>query len=321
MMHTRSIRTGRAALGVAMLALVAACSDAPSAPPRTAGIRLNTHTAADREALEVYAIRSRVMTDGVPTIAHDFSATARNGVAMVDAWRFGAPSDAGTPPVPLRVEDAGPVPAAIRGSANFELHLPDGRAASVSRESSPDGEPLSLTVRIGDDEWRWQRTWQARNGRHVLRNTVVETRRHGRLMTRATISVDPRHVARAVPAVPFPFSTEMLRRHSARFGSLAAAMLLPRAAHAQTDAGKACYSAVTSLSNAWVGWRSAVVWWSFNVAFGSPGALAVATMGLFSASAIVDNAQAAYIDCYVAAASAGVTPNRIAVPPSEEQAY
>jgi hypothetical protein len=150
----------------------------------------------------------------------------------------------------------------------------------------------------------------------ALRESVVETRRGGRVITSAMIALGPPQLSMLSAQRTDRVNTGLLLRFAARFGSIAAKVLLPRAAHAQSeDYGKACNAAATSLQNAWIMWRVSVVSWSIALATGSLTAIVGATTALLSASAYVDNAEASYLDCYVAAMKAGVPDQYVAQPP------
>jgi hypothetical protein len=66
-------------------------------------------------------------------------------------------------------------------------------------------------------------------------------------------------------------------------------------------------------------WRVSMVSWSVVLATGSFSAILTATGALLAASANVDNAEASYLDCYVAAMKAGVPDQYVAQPPVQDE--
>jgi hypothetical protein len=269
---------------------------------------------------ETLSIRSRIVADGIDASKLEHSTTSRNGVVQVSGWQMEGARATGSAPIALRVRGRIPnVPARLRPT-RLTLRLPDGRVAVVTRESTPDGVPTELRVQVGADEFRWARTWQTTRGQMALRESVVETRKGGRLITSTIIVLGPPHLSMLSAQRHDRANTALLRRFAARFGSIAAKVLLPRAAHAQSeDYGKTCYSAATSLSNAWSMWRVSMVSWSVALATGSITAILSATGAFFAASANVDNAEASYLDCYVAAMKAGVPDQYVAQPPVQDE--
>jgi hypothetical protein len=317
MLYTHPLIAARAAVGLAALMLASACSEGPAAP-RTATTVAKDPVADLPAAVQFLSLSTRVVAAGAGPAASEFTTTTRHGIVALDAWRIGGAANA--EPVALRVWDAGGrAPESVRRSARLLMHLPDGRTAIINRETTRDGAPSVLSVQIGGDEFRWQRTWEPRNGRLALRSSVVETVHGGRVVSRSTVALGPREISMAPVARRGMIATSVLLKMTARFGSIAAMLLLPRMAQAQFNSGygMACNSAATSLRNAWVLWRLAVVTWSINMAIGNWMTITATSTALAAASAGVDNAEAGYIDCYVGAAAAGV-PDKFIVDPQIE---
>lgn len=320
MTNIQTIRTARAAVGVVLLTFTAACSDAPSSPPPVAATRPDSRVADEPGPVELLPIRSRIVADGIDATKLEYATPASDGVAQVSGWRMEGAQATATAAVALRVRGrVASVPARLRPT-RLTLRLPDGRVAVVTRTTTPDGTPTEMRVQIGADEFRWARTWTTTHGKLTLRESVVESRRGGRLMTRAMIALGAPQFSMQSAARHDQANTALLRRYAARFGSIAGKVLLPRAAHAQSeDYGKACNAAATSLANAWTTWRVSMVSWSVALASGSLTAIVGATTALFAASANVDNAEASYLDCYVAAMKAGVPDEYVAQPPVADE--
>lgn len=320
MTNTQTIRTARAVVGAVLFTLMAACADAPSSPPPVAATRPDSRVADEPGPVELMPIRSRIVAEGIDATKLEYATPASDGVAQVSGWRMeGARATAATA-VALRVRGrVANVPARLRPT-RLTLRLPDGRVAVVTRTTTPDGTPTEMRVQIGADEFRWARTWTTTRGTVTLRESVVESRRDGRLLTRAMIALGPPQFSAQAGAHREQANTVLLRRYAARFGSIAGKVFLPRAAQAQSeDYGKACNAAATSLANAWTTWRVSVVTWSIALMSGSLTAIVGSTSALFAASASVDNAEASYLDCYVAAAKAGVPDQYIAQPPVQDE--
>ncbi|MBI5600729.1 MAG: hypothetical protein HY944_04085 [Gemmatimonadetes bacterium] len=320
MTNTQTIRTARAAAGAMLFLLMAACSDAPSSPPPVAATRPDSRVADEPGPVELLPIRSRIVADGMDASKLEYATPASDGVAQVSGWRMEGALPAANAVVALRVRGrVANVPARLRPT-RLTLRLPDGRVAVVTRETAPDGTPTEMRVQVGADEFRWARKWTTTRGTVTLRESVVESRRSGRLMTSTMIALGPPQFSMQSAARLERANTAPLRRYAARFGSIAGKVLLPRAALAQSeDYGKACNAAATSLSNAWTMWRLSMVSWSVALASGSLTAIVGATTALFAASANVDNAEAAYLDCYVAAMKAGVPDQYVAQPPVADE--
>lgn len=319
MTNIQTIRTARAVVGAVLLTFTAACSDAPSSPPPVAATRPDSRVADEPGPVELLPIRSRIVADGIDATKLEYATPASDGVAQVSGWRMEGAQALATAAVALRVRGrAANVPARLRPT-RLTLRLPDGRVAVVTRTTTPDGTPTEMRVQIGADEFRWARTWTTTRGTLTLRESIVESRRGGRLMTRAMIALGPPQFSMQ-SATRHDQANTALRRYAARFGSIAGKVLLPRAAHAQSeDYGKACNAAATSLANAWTTWRVSMVSWSIALASGSLTAIVGATTALFAASANVDNAEASYLDCYVAAMKAGVPDQYVAQPPVADE--
>lgn len=326
MFHSNNISTVRAALGALLLTFIAACSDVPSGLRQPVPSVRDNRVADEAGAVESVRMRAtRAMLHGDRLEAvegPDQLLQVRKGIAVVELAGLVPGAEAASEAtnhatVALRVTDRGVTAPAFLRKTRLEVRLADGRTAVVTRDMSVDGPSSLMTVKVGDDEWQWQRTWQKKGGRYELVNSAVETRRQGRVVARSVLSVAARRVVEASVRRPSGPSRQLMLA-AARFGSLAGTVLLPKALHAQ-DPGKACNAAATSLANAWSTWRVATVNWTLMLATGSLTAIAASTVALFSASASVDNAEANYIDCYVAAAYAGVPDQYIARPPVEDQ--
>lgn len=308
---TQRLTTGVLAAAV-LCAVLAACNDAPSEPrtwmsaPRA---DQKVKTPADRSIPEVLSLQSQTTTGTGAEERAGRRVTTTRGIAALDASLFGRAA-ADLAPVQLRVWDAGTrgVPHVRR--PRMTVRLPDNRVALVERESSPDGTPTTMRVRVGDREFIWRRSWTHRNGMRALESVEVESRVNGRLVAHSRVTVTARQVA-SLRARRSAGTTSHLLAISRRFGSVAGTVLLPRLLQAQTD-GMACNGAATALEAAWTAWRiSTVVWFASMVT----GGVLKATLAELSASAAVDVAEANYIDCYVAAVSAGVPDSYIAPPP------
>ena len=327
MFHINNHRTGRAAVGALLLTFTAACSDVPSGLRQPVPTVQNNRVADDAEAVESLRVRATraMLHDGrlEAVTGPEQLLQVRRGVALVELAGLvpGAEATSETTnraTVALRVTGRGVQAPAFLRKARFEVRLADGRTAVVTRDLPSDGPSSLMTVQVGDDEWRWQRTWEKKNGRYELLNSAVETRRQGRVVARSVLSVAARRVVHASVRRPSGPSRQLMLA-AARFGSLAGNVLLPKALHAQEQTGKACNASATSLANAWVIWRAATVSWSIVLMTGTLAAIGTATVAYLSASAAVDNAEANYIDCYVAAAYAGVPDQYIARPPVEDE--
>lgn len=316
MTNTHTIWTARAVIGAALLVLAAACADAPSSPPPGREMKLDSRVADEPGFAEALSIRSRLVADEIDASKLEHSTTSRSGIVHVRGWQLEGARATGSAPIALRVRDrVANVPARLRPT-RMTLRLPDGRVAVVTRATTPDGTPTEMRVQVGADEFRWTRKWTTTQGKVTLRESVVESRRNGRLMTSAMIALGPPPLSMKPASHHDRANAALLQRYAARFGSIAAQVLLPQMAHAQSeDYGKACYSAATSLSNAWSTWRVSLVSWSLALATGSLTAIVGATTALFAASANVDNAEASYLDCYVAAMKAGVPDQYVTQPP------
>lgn len=320
MTNTHMRWTARAVVGAALLTFSAACSDAPSSPPPVAATRPDSRVADEPGPVELLPIRSRIVADGIDATKLEYATSASDGVAQVSGWRMEGAQATATAAVALRVRGrVANVPARLRPS-RLTLRLPDGRVAVVTRTTTPDGAPTEMRVQIGADEFRWARKWTTTHGKLTLRESVVESRRSGRLVTSAMIALGPPQFSMQSASHRAEANTARLRRFAARFGSIAGKVLLPSAALAQSeDYGKACNAAATSLANAWTTWRVSMVSWSIALASGSLTAIVGATTALFAASANVDNAEASYLDCYVAAMKAGVPDQYVAQPPVADE--
>ena len=320
MTNTQTIRMARAVVGAALLTLASACADAPSSPPLGREMKLDSRIADEPGVAEVLSIRSRIVGDGIDASRLEHTTTLRNGVAQVSGWQMEGTRATSAAPFALRVRGrVANVPARLRPT-RLTVRLPDGRVALVTRETTADGTPTELKVQVGADEFRWVRTWQTTRGQLALRKSVVETRRGGRVIASTMIALGPPQLSMLAAQRHDRVGTAPLLRFAARFGSIAAKVMLPRAAHAQSeDYGKACNAAATSLSNAWSMWRVSMVSWSVVLATGSFSAILTATGALLAASANVDNAEASYLDCYVAAMKAGVPDQYVAQPPVQDE--
>jgi hypothetical protein len=324
MMHPCHIPTARATVGAVLLILVGACADAPSSLSSASNPRPDVRWTDEREGVETFSIRSRILADGIDASAQQHAISTHAGTVLVVGWQLGnAPRTVSEPvapvaPVSLRVWDPAVQVAESRRPTRLLIRLPNGQVAAVTREYSAQGVPTRMSVRVGDDEFRWQRTWDARNGRYALRESEVESVHSGRVVARALMMLSSRQVS----AVSAPRAGEppiaLLRQYAARFGSITTTLLLPRLAQAQSTAGMVCNASATSLRNAWAVWRTSVVGWSVALGSASLPMIVTATTAMLAASASVDNAEAAYIDCYIAAAKAGVSEGNIASPQLEE---
>lgn len=320
MTNTHTIWMRRAVIGTALVTLAAACSDAPSSPPPAREMRPDSRIADERGVAEVLPIRSSIVADGIDASKFEYVTTSRDGVAQVGGWRMEGTRAIATVPIALRVRGSdAQVPARLRPT-RLTLRLPDGRVAVVTRETTPEGVPTEMRVQVGGDEFRWTRTWQRSRGQFALRESVVESRRGGRVISRATIALGPPQISMLSAQRHDRVNTALLLRFAARFGSIATKVLLPRVAMAQSENyGKACNSAATALQNAWNLWRVSVVSWSLSFATGNLAVILGAGTALLAASASVDNAEASYLDCYVASVKAGVPDQYIAQPPEQDE--
>jgi hypothetical protein len=313
-MRTQHTRSRVVLLSAALLAIAAACSDAPSGLARSAGARPTSKIPDSREQAEVVSLRSTHLTLGNSASSEEFTASARGGVASIDPRRIAPTVNDGAPALALRLWDAGGSrPATVR-RARSTLRLPDGRLAEVERESLADGTPTVLRARVGDAEFVWSRSWTQRGGRHELLSSVAESRVRGAVVSRSVLTVQSRRLA-ATRAGFGPMASKRMLELTRRYGTLAGALLLPRILNAQTD-GMVCSTAAKSLTAAWTAWRVATVAWFVSFAVGG---VTKATAAELTASAAVDVAESNYIDCYVAATSAGVPDYRIAPPPVEDE--
>jgi hypothetical protein len=268
---------------------------------------------ADRHIPEVVNLQSQA-TNGAGVEEHaTHRVTTARGIATVEASIFGREAF-GAQPAQLRMWDAGRRGVPRVRPSRMVIRLANNRLAIVERESSPDGTPTTMRVRVGDREFIWRRTWERRNGIHALQHIEVESRAGGRLVAHSRVSVTARQVA-ALRTRQSARSTAQLLALSRRFGSVAGTVLLPRLLHAQTE-GMACNGASESLEAAWNAWRITTVLWFTSMVTGG---VVKATAAELTASAAVDVAEDYYIDCYVAAVSAGVPDSRIAPPPAVEE--
>ena len=327
MFYNCNLSTARAALGALLLTFIAACSDVPSGLRQPVPPAQNNRVADDAgptESIRVRATRAVLHGDRLEAVeGPDQLLQVRQGVALVELAGIvpGAESASDVTnhaTMALRVTDRGVAAPAFLRKSRFEVRLADGRTAVVTRDMPADGPSSLMTVQVGADEWQWQRTWEKKNGRFELLNSAVETRRQGRVVSRSVLSVAARRLAEASVRRPSGPSRQLMLA-AARFGSLAGTVLLPKALGAQSQAGKACNGAATSLANAWVTWRAATVSWAIVLATGTLAAIGTATVALLAASGSVDNAEANYIDCYVAAAYAGVPDGNVARPPVADE--
>jgi hypothetical protein len=268
---------------------------------------------ADRHIPEVVNLQSQA-TNGAGVEEHaTHRVTTARGIATVEASIFGREAF-GAQPAQLRMWDAGRRGVPRVRPSRMVIRLANNRLAIVERESSPDGTPTTMRVRVGDREFIWRRTWERRNGVHALQQIEVESRAGGRLVAHSRVSVTARQVA-ALRTRQSARSTAQLLALSRRFGSVAGTVLLPRLLQAQTE-GMACNGASESLEAAWNAWRITTVLWFTSMVTGG---VVKATAAELTASAAVDVAEDYYIDCYVAAVSAGVPDSRIAPPPAVEE--
>lgn len=304
------------ALAVAMLSTaLAACSDAPSEPRKSLTVpraEKRPKTPAERDIPEILNLQSQTTNDAGLEERARYRVTTARGIASLDASFLGREAS-GAAPVQLRVWDAGTRGVPRVRQSRMAVRLPDNRVAIVERESSPDGAPMTMRVRVGDREFVWRRSWAPRGGIQALQSVEVESRVGGRLVARSRIDVSARQVASLRSRQAARTSAQLLAI-SRRFGSVAGTVLLPRLLHAQSD-GMACHGAATALTAAWTSWRMTTVMWAISMALGG---FTKATIAEFAASAAVDVAEAYYIDCYVAAVSAGVPDSQIAPPPEAD---
>lgn len=312
-------------VGAMAMGLGAACSDSPSAPRGDRSI--GAHAAAPQRAmreLTVFRAQQAVRVNGeLRTIAaHTSRLWAQDGLvtAPVGQLQAGAADAAADALASLRVRAAARRTTAPRISKPTQVRLPDGRRAQVVWRETPEGVPVELSIRIGEDEFRWRRTWDRRAGEYRLRSSIAEVVRGGHVVARHTLDVDA--AARQVGGASTPpIDLPLLTRWAKRFGSLASTVLLPAALHAQeATSGMACAGASSALNASWLAWRVAVVGFSAALAYGSPEAILKTFGALLVASASVDAAEASYIDCFVAAAYAGVPLSNIANPPEVDEA-
>lgn len=316
-MNKSTLRGIARALAIAMLsAVAAACSDAPSEPRPSAKVPRAEHrakTPSDRHIPELLTLQSQATNGAGVEERGTYHVTTSRGVALVNATFLGREAAQATP-VPLRVWDAGTQGVPRVRQARMTVRLPDNRLAIIERESSPGGAPMTMRVRVGDREFVWRRSWASRNGLQSLQSVEVESRIGGRLVAHSRIDVTARQVV-ALRARQAARTTAQLLAISRRFGSVAGTVLLPRLLHAQTD-GMVCNGAAETLEAAWNAWRIATIVWFVSMATGN---VVKSTLAELSASAAVDVAEANYIDCYVAAVSAGVPDSQIAPPPVADE--
>ncbi|MDQ8153023.1 MAG: hypothetical protein P3B98_00050 [Gemmatimonadota bacterium] len=310
----RRIRHGASLFAAALLSIVAACSDAPSGLSAGSTVRPTSKIPDSRDPAEIVSFRSSLVTSGNAATADAFTATANGGIAMIDRRYLAPVADDAAPSLALRLWDTGGPRVAKVRRARSTLRLPDGRLAVVERESLADGTPTTLRARVGDAEFVWSRTWTRRGGRNELLSSVAESRLRGAVVSRSVLNVQSRRVA-ALRSGFGPGSSKRMLELTRRYGALAGALLLPRILNAQTD-GMVCSTAAKSLTAAWTAWRVATVAWFVSFAVGG---VTKATAAELTASAAVDVAESNYIDCYVAATSAGVPDYRIAPPPVEDE--
>lgn len=311
------LRGASCTLAVAVLsAALAACSDAPSEPRKSLNLPRTEQKAkipADRGIPEILSLQSQTTNDAGLEERANYRVTTARGMVTLAPSILGREAADGAP-VQLRVWDAGTRGVPRVRPSRMAVRLPDNRVAIVERESSADGTPTTMRVRVGDREFVWRRSWVHRGGFQALQSVEVESRVGGRLVAHSRISVTARQVA-SLRARQAARTSAQLLAVSRRFGSVAGTVLLPRLLHAQTD-GMACNGAATALDAAWTAWRIATVAWFISMAMGN---VVKSTLAELSASAAVDVAEANYIDCYVAAASAGVPDYRIAPPPVADE--
>lgn len=318
------MRSAFTVLGAVAVTLVA-CADAPSGPRPTEPIvkEENVRIGDRRETVLLRARESVRVANGMREFpARTINADVVSGAATITAGKLQADAtateQASSPSAPLRVWIKEGATPGVRLPRQVRLKLPDGRYAVVSRQDAPDGVPAEMRVLVGDQELRWRRTWERREGRHLLRTSVVEAMRDGHVVARQVLDV--RVAARPLAATRTKSDAHtLLARWASRFGSIASSVLLPRALQAQQDAGKACNGASKSLAAAWMAFRVTTVTFFATIAFGSGSAILKALGAWTIATAAVEAAEANYIDCYVAAAYAGVPPDNIADPPELEE--